>query len=180
MGNGDARVGRRGYRGSDSRHHLEGYAGPRQGHGLLAAAPEDEGVASLQPDDAPALRRLRNEQGVNVVLASALAAGRFARVDHLGVHAGAPQEARVHEPVVDDNVSRLQQPEASDSDEPRVAGPSPDQVDDAGHRGHGSSISAASASSSEASSSPSWAREGAGDDTSRRNTCEPSGAATMP
>ena len=141
--------------------------------------PENEGVAALQPDDAPALRCLCNEQGIDVGLASALAAGRLSRVDHIGVHAGAPQEPLVYEPVVDHHVSRLQQLEAPGRYEPGIAGSCPDEVDDAGHCGHGSSNSAASASSSEASSSPSWAREAAAD-TSRRNTCVPSGAATMP
>ena len=176
----DARVGRRGYRGSYSRHHLEGYAGSRKGHGLLAAATEDEGVASLQPDDAPALRCPRDEQGVDVALVRALPAGRLARVDHLGVHAGAPKEPRVHEPVADHDVGRLQQLQSPDSYEPGVAGSRADEIHDAGHRGHGSSISAASSISKEASVSPISAGDAVGDATSRRNTWEPSGAAAMP
>ena len=61
----DAGVGGHGDGRGDPGHDLEGDAGRRQGHGLLAAPPEDEGVAALQPDDGVPGPAALDEEGVD-------------------------------------------------------------------------------------------------------------------
>src|SRR5439155_205437 len=52
---------------------------------LLGEPAEDRGVAALEPDDAPAAARTIDEEPVDLRLAHAVAAGRLAGVDDLGV-----------------------------------------------------------------------------------------------
>ena len=59
-------------------------AGGTQGLRLLAAAPEDERIAALQPDDAAARARVLDQQARRLALGHLLAAAGLADIDDLG------------------------------------------------------------------------------------------------
>jgi hypothetical protein len=105
MGDGNAGVGGNGDGGGDARHDAEGDARRDQGLRFFAAAAEDEGVAALEPDDAFALACFGDEQVVYLLLLTAVAAGGLSDGDAFGVRRREIEEARVGQPVVDDDVS---------------------------------------------------------------------------
>ena len=127
-------------------HDLERDAGGGERLGLLAAPPEHERVAALQPHD-------RAAAGAPCSTRSALIsswvdldrARRLAHVDQLGARPARGRAATGRrEPVVDDDVGLREQLGAADGEQPRVARPGADQVD-----GHAAPPTVAEASSSD-------------------------------
>ena len=104
MGDRDAGVGRSGDGRRHARHHLEGDAVAGQLQRFLAAAPEDEGVAALEPRHPQPGLRLFDQQGVDAVLRQLLLPSRLAREHPLGGRRRVVQQRRVRQPVVDDDV----------------------------------------------------------------------------
>src|SRR2546422_5889312 len=132
---GDAAVGQRdpgvrGHRdgGGHPRHDLERDPRARQRLRLLAAPAEDEGVAALEPHDAPAAPRVPHEEGVDLLLGQRVSAARLAREDPARPWR-LVEETPIHQAVVDDDVGAAQEPEAADGDQPRVAGTGADERD---------------------------------------------------
>ena len=82
---GDARGRGRGYRRRYARHDLELYIFLFQRLYLLAAAPEDKGVAALDPGHVLSLQRLLHQKGVRLELAQMVLIRPLARVDQLRV-----------------------------------------------------------------------------------------------
>ena len=72
-------------RARDPRNDLERDAGRRQCLGLLAAAPEDERVAALEPHDTPARLAVLDEERVDLVLGHLDVPGGLADRDPHGV-----------------------------------------------------------------------------------------------
>ena len=127
IGDRDAGVGRDADGGGDARDHLERHGVLVQEQRLLAAAVEDERVAPLQACDHLAFARLLGDE-----IADRLLLERFGRrrtdVDPLGPGARLPQQALVHEVVVDHDVGLPQASDAAHGDEPRIPGTGSDQV----------------------------------------------------
>ena len=72
MGDGNAGIGQAADARGDARHDAERHAGARQRLRFLAAAPEHEGIAALQPQHALALPRQIDQQVGNVALLAGL------------------------------------------------------------------------------------------------------------
>ena len=90
--------------------------------GFLAAAPEDERIAALQPHHAPTAAGMVHEQAVDPLLRRAVAAGRLADVDDLGFAAGPREDFRADEAVRQDHVGRLQRAQCPQRQQFRIAG----------------------------------------------------------
>ena len=127
MGERDA--GDRGHRDGarDARHDLDVDAGVAAERDLLAAAPEDERVAALEPHDLLAVAGEGDEQLVDGVLRHRVVAGELADVDDLGAErdalGGEPVEHPAGaEPVGDDHVGRLERAESAEREQAGVAG----------------------------------------------------------
>jgi len=81
MGERNRSRGRRAEGRRDSRHHFKRHARARQRFHFFAAAAEDQRVAALEPQDAPARARQLDHQLVYPFLSSAAGAARLADVD---------------------------------------------------------------------------------------------------
>src|SRR5207247_7991899 len=126
MGQRDPGIRRRRDGGGHPRHDLERDARTRQRESLLAAPPEDEGVAALEPHDAAPASCVPDEERVDALLGQRANAARLpgedpARPRRLG------EAAAIHQTIVDDDVSATQELEAADGDQPRVAGAGADE-----------------------------------------------------
>src|SRR5207247_5787045 len=108
------------------RNDLEGDAVARQRLRLLAAPAEDEGVAALEPHDTAPAPRVPDEERVDAFLGQRVSAARLA-----GEDAARPgclvEEASIDQAIVDDDVGAAQELEATDGDQPRVAGAGADE-----------------------------------------------------
>ena len=104
MGDRDARVGRRRDPGGHARHDLERHARRRERLGLLAAAPEHERVAALEPHHALARAAELDQQLVGLLLGERRRAGLLADVAQLRIRPRPLERARRDQPVVEDRV----------------------------------------------------------------------------
>ena len=99
---------------------------------LFAAAPEQIGVATLEPHDLPALLSMLDEQQVGLLLGHVLSARHLAHRDLLGARVLVHDVLR-RETVVEDDVGLLHCLQPGDGDEPGVAGTASHQGDGAGN-----------------------------------------------
>ena len=134
MGQRNARGGRGGGGGRDAGDQLHRDPVTAQVVQLLAAAPEHEGVAALEPHDTLAGARLVAQQGVDLVLAERVIALRLADIDALGVAPGPVQDLRPDQPVVDHHVGALQRGQRLEGQQVRIAGAGADDRHRAGGR----------------------------------------------
>ena len=132
----DAGIGRSGNGRRDARHNLEGDAATGQCQCFLSAAPEDEGVAALEPRYAQPCPRPLHQQRVDAVLRQLLLPPRLASEHPLGRRWRVVQQRRVRQPVVDDHVAPLQSLAALHGQQAGVAGARAYQVNLAGWWGH--------------------------------------------
>jgi len=123
VGDRDARGGGRSRERRHTGDDLEVDARLRERECLLAAAAEDERVASLQPDDLVAPAGERDEKRVDLVLLV-----RVARNED-GVGSSLADELVGDEPVVDEDVAGADEREAMDRDQPGIARAGADEVD---------------------------------------------------
>ena len=114
--------------------HLEGDPFLRQRGDLLAAAPEDEGVAALEPQHPPALAGETHEQAVDLLLLHRVPVGVLAGVDPVRVPAHQIEDLVGDEAVVDHHVGLLEEAHGAKAEQIRIAGPRPHQKDLAGSR----------------------------------------------
>ena len=131
MRQGNPRGGGAGRGGGDAGHDLGPDAGGIEGLQLLAAAPEDEGVAALKANHPFAQARLGDEDIVDLVLGHRMAARGLAHVDTVGIAAREVEHAVADQPVVDDDVGLFQKALAPQGDEVRRSRPGADDMDDA-------------------------------------------------
>ncbi len=136
VGHRDSRVGGGGDPGGDPGNDLELDPRLAQRLPLLAAAPEDERIASLEPDDAPALAGGGDQALADLLLGHRGGTGRLADVDQLGLLAGAVERPWRDQAVVEDRVGGRDQLQRARRHQARVPGPRADQVDDARSRAH--------------------------------------------
>ncbi len=136
---GDARVRRCRDGARDAGHDFERHLRRDACLGFLAAAPEHEGIAALQPHDHLAFAPTRHEDVVDLFLVHRGATGRFPNVDALGGRGREVQQRGRGQAVVDDDFGAAQQLFAAAGQESGIAGPGADQV-----HGHGATPSASS------------------------------------
>ena len=132
-GLGGVTVGKRdaGRRGTadgrrDSRDDLDRDPALGEVFELLAAAPEDEGIATLEPDDAPPLRRVMKEKRVDLVLGAGMPTGRLAHIDALGVAAREFDDLGPDQAIVHDDIGIPQQPQRTQRQQIWTARPGAD------------------------------------------------------
>ena len=123
----DTGRGRPGQGGADSRHPLEVEACSGQGPGFLRPAPENIGVSSLQPDDQAAGRRLLHEQAVDLFLTHAVVIRLLPRVKQLGRLRSEPEQFRIGQIVIDDNLRASEHFVSTQGEQARVTGTGSDQ-----------------------------------------------------
>src|SRR4029078_7838220 len=103
------------------RDHFKSHALFVEKQGLAAAVIENERAAPFQPRDDLSLACLFREQVTDGFLLERLRS-RHAYIDALGVSSRSPQEARMHERVVQHDVGRGQTMQSADRNEIRVSG----------------------------------------------------------
>jgi hypothetical protein len=74
-------------------------SGLEAGEHFLATAPEHEGVATLQPDDEPARRRVLDKQGIDLFLLHRPAIRDFSGINDQNVRCQLSQDIPRPEPV---------------------------------------------------------------------------------
>ena len=89
----EAEAGGGAERGGDARNDLDRNAGGQQNIKLLAATPEDERIAALEPDDNFAGKRLVDQQLADIFLRQRMVAGHLADEDLLGRRSGKIEDA---------------------------------------------------------------------------------------
>ena len=104
-------------------HHLERDVRLRERERFLPAPPEDERVASLQPNDLEPLRAETDEEVVDPLLEKTLARDRESVRGSLGHQLGGD------EPVVDERIATADELEPARGDQTRVAGAGADEPD---------------------------------------------------
>jgi len=129
MGHRDAGIGEPadpgGDPGHDAKRNLRG--GERQG--LLAAAPEDAGVASLQPQHPVSLPGQMDQSRGDVGLARRRPAAALAGKFEDGAGPCQFEDARVDQRVVDHSVGIVERVQRQGREQPRIARPGADQPD---------------------------------------------------
>ena len=120
MGEGDLRHGGGGERRGDARHHDVRNVVGGQEFDLLAAAPEDEGIATLEPCDALARGGKVQQELVNALLLRVIA-NRLADGNALGVPTRTLQDRIRNQSVVEDDIGLLQCMEEVLLDLPKAA-----------------------------------------------------------
>ena len=117
-----------GKRGEPARHagnDAEGNAGLRERQRLLAAAPEDEGIAALEPQHALALAGKLDQPLADVLLHGRGLAAALSGIFEQGAFAGEGKDGRVDQRVVDDDVGRASAFKAWIVRRPGSPGPAP-------------------------------------------------------
>ena len=122
MGHRNPRIGRHGQRRGHSGHLLKGNAVFFQKFQLLAASPEQERVAALQPHNLFALQSLFQQNPVDFLLGHRVIAGLLAYVDFLGSFRNQAQNFRANQPVVDHHLRPAKNLQSFPGEQPRVAG----------------------------------------------------------
>ncbi len=118
-------TGSTGYAGYD----LKWNAGFEQRATFFTAATENERVSTLKSDHIKPLTCLLDEKCVYLLLGNRHSARDFPDGDELRAILGLFEQALLDQSVMDDHRSHAQQGQTSDSDEFRVAGSGPHQID---------------------------------------------------
>ncbi len=132
MGDRDAGIGEPADARRDAGHDAERHAGLDQRQGLLAAAPEDEGIAALEPQHPPAVARQLDQAARDVGLLRRGLAAALAGELELGAGPRKGQHALAHQGVVDHHVGLAQRVVGGQGQQARIAGPGADEPDPAG------------------------------------------------
>ena len=127
MGQRNSGVGRAGERRRHARHDLEADAVLDEALEFLAAAPEHERVAALEPHHAPPARSVLDHQRMDLLLRDTVPATTLADLDELRLAARERQDLRRDQPVVQYDVGCLQRAQRIQSQEARVTRPGTDQ-----------------------------------------------------
>jgi hypothetical protein len=131
VGQGDAGVGADARRGGDAGDDLEGHPGLDQLFHLLAAPPENEGVAALQAHHLAAFTGQPHQQGVDALLGQGMVGGLLAHVDTFGGFGQTGQNLLADQVVVNQHIRLQQQARGAQGEQLRVAGAGAHQVDPA-------------------------------------------------
>ena len=99
---------------------------------FLAAAPEDERIAALEPHDTATEARMLEHELVDALLRRGMTARLLADADARGIAARECEHLLRHEAVVQDDVRLLQRAQRIQRQQARISGPGTDQRDRAG------------------------------------------------
>ena len=125
----NSRAERRRERRGNARNHVEADAVFSQIFGLFSAAAEQERIAALQPNHHLALARFVDKQFVDLILARIVTADRLAHVNALGGRLRQRQYVLLNQPVVNNDIGRLDQVRRLDRQQLRMPGAGPNQID---------------------------------------------------
>jgi hypothetical protein len=131
VGDRDARVGEPADAARDPGHDAERHPGLDQGQGLLAAAPEHEGIAALEPQHPLALAGQLHQAVGNIGLLGRRPAAALACVFELAAGPRQAQHLLADQRVVDHHVGLAQAVQCEQGQEPGRARPGPGQPDPA-------------------------------------------------
>src|SRR5262249_3195635 len=116
-----------------SRDHLEGDSGVAESADFLGDAPENQGIASLQPNHCSTRGGVSDQEGVDFVLSNGFFATAFADVAKEGRGWGHRQDLGCHKGIVEDDLCLGEYLPSFPSEQLRVAGASAEEIDFASH-----------------------------------------------
>src|SRR5262245_38072581 len=128
MGNWNTGVSRHSHCGANARDDLERDFGISQRFRLFAAATKNEWIATLEPHDLAAKPGVVNECSVDFFLSDAMAAGLLADKNPGGCRRRLLEKFNVHQLIVNDNLSAVQQLQSADGDQARIPRPRADEI----------------------------------------------------
>jgi len=128
MGQGNAGIGRATGGGGHPRHHLEGNSGRHQRLDFLAAAPEDERIAALEPQHSPASQGQIHQQLIDVLLRQGVMVRFLADEDPFDPRFQQLQNRRSDQSVVHRDVGLLHQPQRLERQQLGIAGAGAHQI----------------------------------------------------
>lgn len=142
MGQRDLRCGCRAVRSGNARYDLHRNARSARRLGFLAAAPEDERIATLEAHGRSARLRLAHQQRVDIFLRHAVMAAPLGDRNQPCIGPREGEDGGIDEPVMNDDFRLLDQPRCAQRQEIGIAGACAHEVNGAGfcHAGiHGCS-----------------------------------------
>jgi hypothetical protein len=129
----NAGIGRAPARRRDARTHLERNAMLGELLDLLAAAPEDERIAALEPQHALALFGQRHQHLADFLLRHGMVGAALADIDALGLAADEIEDVVADQPVVEHDIGLLHEPLGAEGEQIGIARPGADEIDLARH-----------------------------------------------
>ena len=129
VGQRDLQLGRGAERGRDPRYDLHRNAGGTAGGKLLGGAAEHHGIAALEAHHTLAVARQTHHQAIDVVLPAGGTAAGLADQHAPRLAPRQLEDLRADQPVVEDDVGRLQGAERLEGEQLRIARPGADEGD---------------------------------------------------
>src|SRR5229473_5153143 len=125
MGNGNARVSRYRNGRTHTRHNLKRDASCSQSQSLLTTSPKDERVAPFQTHHQASLVRIRDEQGIDLLLFHGVTSRFLANKHSPGLRRRFLKEKRTNQAIVDHDISRTKAAQALERNQFRITWPCP-------------------------------------------------------
>ena len=132
VGQRDAGIRRATARGRHAGHDLKRDIMRREQLDLLAAAPEDKRIATLQAQHAPALPGQLHQQLIDLPLRQRVLIARLANIDALGVFMRELDDPGRDQAIIEHHIGLLHQTQGPEGQQVRVTRPAPHQIDLAG------------------------------------------------
>src|SRR5690348_453481 len=129
----DAAISRQSQRRGYARYDLERNPRSRQRFHLLAAPPEDERIAALEPHHRLAAPRALDQHSGDLFLSRFMRRALLADVHPLGMRGRQVQQAFARQVIVEDGIGALQNLAALDGNESGIARTRADQINLRGH-----------------------------------------------
>src|SRR5262245_30263736 len=128
MGNWDTGVSRHCHCGANTRDNLVRDLSISQRLRLFAAATKNDWIAPLEPHDLAAKPGVVNECSVDFFLSDAMAAGLLADKNPRGCRRRLFEEFHVHQLIVNDNLSAVQQLQTADRYQAHIPRPRANEI----------------------------------------------------
>lgn len=132
---GDPGIGRHGDGRCHARYDLIAQARRDQMRRLFPASPKNTGIATLEPGHRQSAARAIHQYRIRLLLGDFGISGTLARENLLRVGARPPQDARIAEIVINDDICGGHDLPGADRQQPGIARSSTDQVTDASCQG---------------------------------------------
>ena len=137
MGEREHRFGSTANRSGNAGDNLRVDTARAAGFDFLAATPENERIATLEPHDQMPGLRLFNEDGIDLFLRHRMAAALLGDRNHPRGGIGQPQHCRIDQPVMHDNISAGERIRRLKRQKARIAGSGSDEQNPALGMGKG-------------------------------------------
>lgn len=125
----DAGISCGGNGGGDTGNDFEGDARRAEGSGFFGSASKNEGIASLESDDAFPFFRGGNEPLVDLCLIEEAGAVASRTDGSFGFGGGMVEEVGIDQTVIEDKIGGFEEFESTEGEESRVAGSGSDEID---------------------------------------------------